>query len=439
MDSQSATSRRILLVDDDRGLRLALSTLLKDAGHDVETAGDGPEALALLRERAFDIVLLDIGLPSMSGLDVLAQARALATPPLVIMMTADDTPETVLESVRRQAFRYLRKPFPPNTIVEVVNDALGSAAGLSFEVVSARPEWLELVAPCSLEMADRIQSFVMQLDAHLPEDVREAVAYAFRELLTNAIEWGGKLDPESQGADLVRPHEEDAALQDRRPRRGIRHRWPPACRHLQPRRPDSSSPGARRAGASTGRLRTGDDPFARRRADLQRSAERSDLRQIHPMTHTPILNPGRALAATLCAVTILAAARMTAGTQAGAPQPLTITLTGQSMVRSDLRVTAPKAVPVIQGLLKGDVVFTNLEAAVALPGQAVSEGRGFLTPPETLDALKSVGFNLLSLSNNHAFDLQATGIQNTIREIERRQIVHAGIGNTLSEAAAPAY
>jgi DNA-binding response OmpR family regulator len=195
MDSQSANRRRILLVDDDRGLCLALSTLLNDEGHAVETAGDGPEALALLRERAFDIVLLDIGLPTMSGLDVLAQARAFATPPLVIMMTADDTSETVLESVRRQAFRYLRKPFPPKAIVDVVNDALGAAAGLSFEVVSARPEWLELIAPCSLEMADRIHSFVLQLEAHLPEDVREAVAYAFRELLMNAVEWGGKLDP----------------------------------------------------------------------------------------------------------------------------------------------------------------------------------------------------------------------------------------------------
>jgi poly-gamma-glutamate capsule biosynthesis protein CapA/YwtB (metallophosphatase superfamily) len=145
------------------------------------------------------------------------------------------------------------------------------------------------------------------------------------------------------------------------------------------------------------------------------------------------------LATVVSAVIVLTAARIAAGTQPAAPLPLTITLTGQSMIRSDLRVTAPKAVPVIQNLLKGDVVFTNLEAAVALPGQAVSEGRGFLTPPESLDALKSFGFNLLSLSNNHAFDLQATGIQNTIRETERRQIVHAGIGNTLSEAAAPAY
>jgi poly-gamma-glutamate synthesis protein (capsule biosynthesis protein) len=133
------------------------------------------------------------------------------------------------------------------------------------------------------------------------------------------------------------------------------------------------------------------------------------------------------------------AIRGVAGSQAGAPQPLTITLTGQSMLRSDLRSTAPQAVPAIAGLLKGDVVFTNLEAAVALPGQSATEGRGFLTPPDTLDALKSLGFNLLSLSNNHAFDLGATGIQNTIREAGRRQIVHAGIGNTMDDAAAPAY
>ena len=195
MGAESTPSRRILIVDDDRALRLALSTLLADAGHQIESAGDGPEALTLLHDRPFDIVLLDIGLPSMSGLDLLARARALATPPLVIMMTADDTPQSLVEAVKRQAYRYIRKPFPPNTIIEVVNDVVVPAAALSFEVVSARPEWLELVAPCTLEMAERIQSFVMHLEAKLSEDVREAVAQAFRELLMNAIEWGGKLDP----------------------------------------------------------------------------------------------------------------------------------------------------------------------------------------------------------------------------------------------------
>jgi CheY-like chemotaxis protein len=194
--AQTPPNRHILLVDDDRGLRHVLTALLQEAGHHVQTAGDGPEALAMLgRGAAFDLVLLDIGLPSMNGLDVLARARELPSPPLVIVMTADDTSETLLEAVKRQAYRYLRKPFPPNTIVEVVNEAGTSAAALSIEVVSAKPEWLELVAPCTLEMADRIQSFVMHLEADLPEAVREAVAQAFRELLTNAIEWGGKLDP----------------------------------------------------------------------------------------------------------------------------------------------------------------------------------------------------------------------------------------------------
>src|SRR5258706_11791938 len=119
--------------------------------------------------------------------------------------------------------------------------------------------------------------------------------------------------------------------------------------------------------------------------------------------------------------------------------PITITLTGQSMIRSDIRATAPAAVPVIQGLLKGDVVFTNFEAAVAEKGETVHEGRGFLTPPEALDALTTFGFNLLSLSGNHAFDLKLKGVQNTLQEADSRKIVHAGTGNNLAEAAAPAY
>lgn len=184
------------MVDDDRVLRRALSALLDEAGHAVEQASDGPEALEKLADGRFDLVLLDIGLPTISGLDVLAHARRLDPPPLVIVMTADDTPVTLLEAVRRQAYRYLRKPFPPGTILEVVNDAAEHSAHLEVEVISAKPEWLELVAPCALEMADRIQSFVMHLDADLPEAVRESVAQAFRELLTNAIEWGGKLDPD---------------------------------------------------------------------------------------------------------------------------------------------------------------------------------------------------------------------------------------------------
>lgn len=197
MSAQTA-NRRILIVDDDRALRHVLAELLKAAGHTVDQTADGRDALNRVDSDLYDIVLLDVGLPGVNGLDVLAHARAAASPPIVIVMTADDTPETLLGAVRRQAYRYLRKPFAPSAIVEVVDDAIAqeAAAAMTIEVISARPEWVELVAPCVLEMADRIQLFVMQLDTDLPDAVRESVAQAFHELMNNAIEWGGKLDPE---------------------------------------------------------------------------------------------------------------------------------------------------------------------------------------------------------------------------------------------------
>jgi len=196
MASSTPAARRVLVVDDDRALRFAVTALLQEAGFVTDQAADGPEALVKLQQQGADVMLLDIGLPGMSGLDVLAHARGIAAAPRVVMMTADDTPETLLRAVRGQAHRFVRKPVPPGKIVEVVKDVLAAspAAALPIEVVSAKPEWVELVAPCSLEVAERIYDFVMQLDMRLPDDVRDSVAQAFRELLTNAMEWGGKLD-----------------------------------------------------------------------------------------------------------------------------------------------------------------------------------------------------------------------------------------------------
>src|ERR1700726_2624639 len=149
-----------------------------------------------------------------------------------------------------------------------------------------------------------------------------------------------------------------------------------------------------------------------------------------------LLHTGPFLKRAVCLAILFAILCATGSAQ---PASITITLTGQSMIRSDIRATAPPAVPVIQGLLKGDGVFTNLESAVAEKGETIHESRGFLTPPEALDALTTFGFNLLSLSGNHAFDLKVTGIQNTIREADSRKIVHAGTGNNRAEAAAPGY
>ena len=117
---------------------------------------------------------------------------------------------------------------------------------------------------------------------------------------------------------------------------------------------------------------------------------------------------------------------------------LSITLTGQSMIRSDIRAHTPSIVSTATGLLKGDVVFTNFEAAVVEKDQSVRDGQ-FLSPPESIDALKALGFNLLSLSNNHSWDLKVPGIQNTLRAAERLSLTHAVTGNTIDEASGPGY
>ena len=195
--SSSLPSKSVLIVDDDRALRHALASILQGAGYSVQQAADGEEALRHLRGEPSDVLLLDVNLPDMSGLDVLKEVRALVASPQVVMMTADDTPETLVRAIEGQACRYLRKPFAPAQIVGVVEEVMAAApaAALPIEVVSARPEWLELIAPCSLAVAERVQGFVMQLETGLAADVRESVASAFRELLFNAVEWGGKLDP----------------------------------------------------------------------------------------------------------------------------------------------------------------------------------------------------------------------------------------------------
>ena len=147
-----------------------------------------------------------------------------------------------------------------------------------------------------------------------------------------------------------------------------------------------------------------------------------------------ILKCGRLLLAASCLAIVFAMGVAVWPQSSG----ISITLAGQSMIRSDIRVHTPTAVATISPLLKGDVIFTNFEATVVEKGQSTHDGR-FLSPPEALDALQAFGFNLVALSDNHSFDLKVPGIQNTLREVKSRNLAHAGIGNTLEEAAAPGY
>lgn len=187
---------KILVVDDDRSTRHLIELQLRSAGFSVASEADGVAALARLEREACDLVLLDIWMPEMDGLELMERLRQLETPPRVIVMTADDAPETLLKALRGRACRYVTKPVEPAVLVALVQEVLASEPEKPIEVISAKADWVEMVVPCDRRTAERIQGFLAQLDADLPEDVRSGVGQAFRELLNNAIEWGGGLDPD---------------------------------------------------------------------------------------------------------------------------------------------------------------------------------------------------------------------------------------------------
>jgi anti-sigma regulatory factor (Ser/Thr protein kinase) len=85
--------------------------------------------------------------------------------------------------------------FTADGVRAVLSDALAGCPAEGVEVVSATPEWVELRIPCDLAAVPPLQKLLTQLDADLPPEVREAISYAFREMLTNAVEYGGRFDP----------------------------------------------------------------------------------------------------------------------------------------------------------------------------------------------------------------------------------------------------
>jgi len=195
MSHTPVLAEKILVADDDRTTRFAISSMLKEAGYAVTGAKDGAEALRNIQKKSFDLVFLDIWMPKLTGLEVLARVRAGESRPKIIIMTSYGTPETLLRAIREQAYEYLSKPFPPKEAVEVAARALKQDASPPIEVISAQPHWVELLIPCTQEAAERIHSFLMKLEADLPDDLRNTIGLAFKELLFNAVEWGGKLDP----------------------------------------------------------------------------------------------------------------------------------------------------------------------------------------------------------------------------------------------------
>ncbi len=186
--------KRLLIVDDESLVRKTLAMGLQPLNLGITCVQTAEEAMHQLREHVYDVVLLDLGLPDGSGLDVLRDA--LHSNARFIILTGDSNRDRVLDAVKARAFDYILKPFTLEQVTSSVERALAANnEDTEIEVHSAKPEWVELSLPCTRECAERIENFMRNLKIDLPEMLRESVTAAFRELLMNAVEWGGGLDP----------------------------------------------------------------------------------------------------------------------------------------------------------------------------------------------------------------------------------------------------
>ncbi len=190
-----AVAKKVLIAEDDVSLASALARMMEQAGFEAATAFNGREALQELDRRDYDMLVLDIRMPIMDGFEVMQKLQSATKRPKVIVTTADTGQDTVLQAMREQVYQFVPKPFSLRALVQLVGTALNEDVP-PIEVVSAKPDWVELLVPCHRDTAERVHAFLLQLKADLADEVREAVGQAFREMLLNAVEWGGQFDPQ---------------------------------------------------------------------------------------------------------------------------------------------------------------------------------------------------------------------------------------------------
>ena len=121
---------RILIIDDEPRIRDACILVLSDKGFDVAAAPDGEHGLQMIKEKHYDIVLVDLMMPTISGFDVLSEVRSHHPDTVVIVITGYATLEHSIEAMKKGAFDFIPKPFTPDQLRAVVDKSLRYTSAL---------------------------------------------------------------------------------------------------------------------------------------------------------------------------------------------------------------------------------------------------------------------------------------------------------------------
>jgi anti-sigma regulatory factor (Ser/Thr protein kinase)/CheY-like chemotaxis protein len=165
----------------------------------VDRAETPAAAIVGLAGRRYDVVLINHtaeGDVTEEQLGYLRAVRAIRPESKFILLVSHTTIRKVIEAMRHGMFAYFSRPFDPFAVREAIAQALSLSTWRDgIEVLSAAPDFISVRLRCSMETADRLAHFMKELPSALPDEERTELSMAFREMLLNAIEHGGKLDP----------------------------------------------------------------------------------------------------------------------------------------------------------------------------------------------------------------------------------------------------
>jgi len=130
---------RILVADDEESMRWVLSKALRKKGYSVDLAADGNQALSQVREQSYDLAIVDIKMPGMSGLEFLEKGRELRPDLLVVVMTAEASMKNAVEAMKRGAYDYITKPFDLE-VIDAIIEKVSRARDVSNQVTLLKQE-----------------------------------------------------------------------------------------------------------------------------------------------------------------------------------------------------------------------------------------------------------------------------------------------------------
>ncbi len=191
---------RILIVEDEERIVSFLEKGLRASGYTTVAVGTGPDAVALGRDDAFDLLILDLGLPGMDGHEVLRTLRARGERMPVIILTARDSVEDTVAGLERGADDYMTKPFRFEELLARVRLRLRDDAAPETNVLSAGMVSLDLRSRRA-SVGDRVVELTAREFALLETFLRHAGQVLSREQLLSHV-WGYDFDPGSNVVDV---------------------------------------------------------------------------------------------------------------------------------------------------------------------------------------------------------------------------------------------